>query len=477
MIFDGGSPNGMKPEVEEIELAGTIKQVVDGGYCVGCGACAGVDASPFKMVFTQQGHYLPEAPPESVCAQADAVCPFTGAGEDEDAMGKRAFGDLPGVRHDPYVGYHLANFAGYVKAPDERGRGSSGGLGSWLLKTAMNDGLVSHAVHIRKSKDGNGAVIFEYAVSDSPDGIRAGAKSKYYPVEMSAVIEHIRRVEGSYFLVGVPCFIKAVRLLTREDPTLASRIRFTLGLVCGHLKSDRFAKYVGWQLGIQPQDLTDFDFRVKREKGPASQYDVKASGTRNGEPATGQALVKSLFGTSWGYSFFKLNACDYCDDVLAELADVSIGDAWLPEYVRDPMGTNIMSVRNPTLLDMILRHRDELCLDDLSAKRVYDSQAGGFRQRREGLAYRLELKERKSEWYPRKRVAAGAHHLGGKRKKIYAFRMDITNKSREAYEAAEREDDVKAVERIMSPLLNRYDRLVSREKPLLQRLLRKIRAR
>ena len=31
----------------------------------------------------------------------------------------------------------------------------------------------------------------------------------------------------------------------------------------------------------------------------------------------------------WGMGIFKLGACDYCDDIVGETADISFGDAWL----------------------------------------------------------------------------------------------------------------------------------------------------
>jgi coenzyme F420-reducing hydrogenase beta subunit len=36
--------------------------------------------------------------------------------------------------------------------------------------------------------------------------------------------------------------------------------------------------------------------------------------------------------------------------VLAETADVTVGDAWLPEYIKDGLGTNIITIRSPEIL-------------------------------------------------------------------------------------------------------------------------------
>ena len=59
---------------------------------------------------------------------------------------------------------------------------------------------------------------------------------------MSGVLEEIRTSPGRYAVVGIPCFIKAVHLARAADPILRERIVYTLGLVCGHMKSARFAE-------------------------------------------------------------------------------------------------------------------------------------------------------------------------------------------------------------------------------------------
>ncbi|MGC9322644.1 MAG: Coenzyme F420 hydrogenase/dehydrogenase, beta subunit C-terminal domain, partial [Kosmotogaceae bacterium] len=63
--------------------------------------------------------------------------------------------------------------------------------------------------------------------------------------------------------------------------------------------------------------------------------------------------ASDFYGYNWGYGFFKYKACDYCDDVVSETADVSVGDAWLPEYVNDSGGTNVVIVRNPVIKKII----------------------------------------------------------------------------------------------------------------------------
>ena len=43
---------------------------------------------------------------------------------------------------------------------------------------------------------------------ETPEEVLAGAKSRYYPIEMSKVMDFIKNNEGRYAFVGIPCFIK-----------------------------------------------------------------------------------------------------------------------------------------------------------------------------------------------------------------------------------------------------------------------------
>src|SRR3546814_17649672 len=101
----------------------------------------------------------------------------------------------------------------------------------------QNNHVLTHSFPTRRSSD-----LFRYQISRTAEEIRRGAKSRYYPIELSAVIDQIRAVPGRYAVIGIPCFIKAIHLLRAKDAVLRDRIAFTLGLYCGHMKSARMVE-------------------------------------------------------------------------------------------------------------------------------------------------------------------------------------------------------------------------------------------
>jgi len=93
----------------------------------------------------------------------------------------------------------------------------------------------------------------------------------------------------------------------------------------------------------------------------------------------------------WGSGLFKNKACDFCTDVLTELADISLGDAWIPEYNRDGMGNSVVVTRSP-LAERIIR--EGIAAGDLTMKEapitlVVRSQSGGVNHKLNALKFRL----------------------------------------------------------------------------------------
>jgi coenzyme F420-reducing hydrogenase beta subunit len=462
-----------------------ISDVINGGYCIGCGACAAISGSPFDIRMTAAGCYEAylshERPTSTSTIDVNAVCPFSDATTNEDAIAARVFDGL--TTHHVATGFYESCFAGYVAEGDYRSSGSSGGMGSWLLCELLAQNAVDYVIHVGAIADAApGSLLFGYRISSTASQIQSGAKSKYYPVEMSRVLADVRRTPGRYVLVGVPCFIKAARLLCETDPILRDRLRWFVGLVCGHLKSRRFAELLAWQMGIPPRQLTGFDFRVKIPSEPASSYGVEAWGRDGDKSLHVMSSSRQLYGTDWGHGFFKYKACDYCDDVFAETADVVIGDAWLPRYKADPKGTNIIIVRNAKLGSIFRKAQSDgrLYLEELSPGSIAASQAAGLRHRRDGLAYRVARTQRRRLWAPRKRHFAGTAGLSAVERKRQDLRERVRDESHRAFETALRRNDLVQFVAPLVPLtetLNKMksawpQRVAGRFRRLLKRLLK-----
>lgn len=450
-----------------------IDKAIAAGNCIGCGACAFAFPSDYGMRLSFEGHFEAQTLEERPAFDASPICPMVGISQNETEIAEGLFPDLP---KDEQIGKHLSTFASHVMDGSYRDRGGSGGLVTWLAVELLRRNLVDAVIHVKPAGSADDPLMFRYAVSDNIEEVMEGAKSRYYPIEMSGVLQSIQGTGLRYLVIGLPCFVKAIRLMQNAGLITHDTVPFCVGLVCGHLKSHHFAGYLSAQKGSGPDTLTDFDFRHKIPGRRASDYGFTFRTLDAPDQTKGPWPMTEVNGKDWGEGQFKNPACEFCDDVLAECADIAIGDAWLPNYVADYRGNNIVVTRNKEL-DTVLREghaRGAISLDAVDVSDVIQSQASGLRHRREGLAHRLARRKSSGVWRPTKRVVPTfAPDIS--RRMIYDLRLNIAaNSSRIFAECLASGRTPKTYERRMARYIFPY-KLVLKISSLAKRVSKRLR--
>ena len=414
-----------------------IHKVLDANCCIGCGACAYVSKGNMKL--NRFGEYIPDLErSQDLFLNNEAVntkvCPFLSPELNEDILGENLFHASPHFNNK--IGYYWDCFGAYVKSPDIRNNSTSGGFGTWLGLKLLNLGLIDGVIHAKEvgPKSNNGA-LFKYQISRDIESIRAGAKTRYHVLEMSGVLKEIRESEGRFLFIGVPCFVKSIRRIQKTDDIIKEKIPFAVSLVCGHYKSINWTRSLAWGAGISPKDLSQFQYRTKGDKIDPRAYVFRAISYDGSEIQKDSA---NIVGGKFNGGAMMPNACNYCDDVVGETADITIGDAWLPKFDTNKGGTNLLIIRNKKIYDIILESEKlgEVFLEKISCEEAIESQSGGFRQRGEGLSYRLSLAKKKGFWAPQKRIKEGQIKLSFLRKLIYRQRMLCSSLSRRIFPVA-----------------------------------------
>ncbi|WP_424346590.1 Coenzyme F420 hydrogenase/dehydrogenase, beta subunit C-terminal domain [Kocuria sp. CH-021] len=384
---------------------------------------------------------------------ASKVCPWADESEDETEMAARLFDSA--LPRDERIGAYRRTLAARVVASDRVAGSSSGGMTSWVAQRLLEEGHVDGIIHAGYASGQN---LFDYRVSTTVEEILGNRKSMYYPVSFSEVLELIRGDGRRYAFVGVPCFVKAVRSLTSVDAELDKQIVFCLGLVCGHLKSAAYAESMAWQLGVKPDAIEQVDFRIKNPEAGSRGYQFGVKAIDADEFASSSPF--NLVGGSWGHSVFQPNACNFCDDIYAETADVVFADAWLPKYESDWRGHNIVVTRSE-IVDQLIEAGIAAGLveaEDLEVDAVAKAQAGNFRHRRLGLRVRLMDDIKAGKWVPRKRVEPGYEGISAERLGVIRQRRHLSAESFGLFERAKKIDDLSVYIRGMAPLIAAYDR-------------------
>ena len=384
-------------------------QVVKSDLCIGCGLCAAVcPRDHLRMAFDSQGQYGPlatSAPCAESCRLCLGICPFSDEGEDEDALAAELYAGDAEIKHKRATGYYRHSYVGFSQVDGQRAHGSSGGLATWLLDTLLDEGCIDYALCVTPVS-GEGR-LFGYTMCSSATEVRACGRSCYYPVEASRVIRQVLEREGRYAITALPCVAKAIRRAQQRLPKLRERIRYVVGLVCGQGKSAFFCEYACALGGGDPHGLQGVTFRIKDTTRPASDFGMRfLCSTDSGHRHEGVVFWKGHLGRVWGDRCFTPNACNFCDDVYAECADVTFMDAWLSRYSRDPAGHSLVLVRDRTLDDRFRRELDRpdaLSLAPIPIGDVIKSQLGVIRAKRSDLGRRLAWARAAGKPVPRKR--------------------------------------------------------------------------
>jgi coenzyme F420-reducing hydrogenase beta subunit len=424
----------------------SIENVIENDLCVGCGACKSYLNNDVKIKMQDNGFYQANLNDKSNIndlKQASKVCPFSSDSLDEDQLGDILFKNK---KHDKRVGYYNKIYTGHVIDETKRITSSSGGLTTWFAEKLLINDEVDIIVHVGQSKD-----FFEYKISRTISDLNetSNKKSRYYPVTFESLVEYIKNTNERILFIGIPCFVKSIRSIQHEFGL--DNIKYVFSLLCGHMKSVHFAENIAWQVGISPKELKYIDFRVKKEGYQSSDYFVEVESKKGKKVLHKNTL---LLGSNWGHGFFKHKACDFCDDLAGELADVTFGDAWLPQYSDDYLGTNIIVSRNDLFDKYLIDYKNEIKTETVTVDVFYETQAANYRHRRDGLKVRVE---NETGWLPKKRMYLSEKISSRTRNKIYMYRRYMSDMSTKNFLIAKKNKSIFVFKLLMFPIILKSD--------------------
>lgn len=371
-----------------------IKDIVQNELCVGCGACVR-HSKAAKMEWNEDGFLVPQLN-TTFDEMAIKVCPFNIQPDDEvadeDKLANLFFQKSQHI--DEKIGRFENTYVGY--ANEYRETSSSGGIATYVFEFLLSRNIVNH-LFIVKEIEGT----YQYQWFDTVAQIREISKTRYIPVTLEKLFEEIDSKEGKVAVSGVACFVKALRLKQHYYPEYKEKIPFIVGIICGGLKSRFFTDYLAQKSGIRGR-YSHQQYRIKDAQSTASDYSFGALD----EQQQFHQIKMQTVGDMWGSGLFKSNACDFCTDVTTELADISLGDAWLHPYSKDGLGTSVIVTRSK-LAEAIIQEgmeKRDLTFSRLEIDTFKASQAGSFKHRHSGLKYRINNKRKQGKIVPNYRI-------------------------------------------------------------------------
>jgi coenzyme F420 hydrogenase subunit beta len=355
-----------------------IKRNVELGLCVGCGTCSSMcPSNAIDVEIDAERHiYLPEIK-NAKCGQCHLclkICPAQNV--DFLKLNKDLFGRKLGESAEEILlGSYTKCYSGYSTNPEIRFHSSSGGMITQLLVFALEQGLIDGALVTRMKRDR--PLEPESFIARTRNELLEASTSKYCPVSANLALREILEKEGKYAIVGLPCHIQGIRKAEFVNAKLQKRIIFHLGIFCSH--ADNFCQidYLLNHWTIKQSNIKQINFRGEGWPG-ISKIQLK-SGNQLNCPYLDWTIIHEL-------CFFTPLRCFVCYDHTAELADISFGDAWMPEFSDDKIGRSVIISRSGIGRNLLLKAESnkQIALHEVSALKIAKSQ-GMVRFKKKGF--------------------------------------------------------------------------------------------
>ena len=358
-----------------------LSDIIEQGLCLGCGTCAGVCPTSAISMRMSEGLFLPEINQKKCngCQFCISSCP--GYSMDFKALRSKIFGEEP---KSSAIGNYIQCYVGHSTNEQIRYDSTSGGLITQLLIFALEHNLIDGAVVTRMRH--KNPLEPESFIARTADEIIEASKSKYCPVATNACLKQILKEQGRFAVVGLPCHIHGIRKAETLFKVLNKRIVLRLGLLCSHTVDFAGISFLVKKLNLQENEVKKIAYRgggwpggMSIETNSASKIELPLVGDWH--------AYWSLFSSF----FFTPMRCTFCPDQAAELADISFGDAWLPELKNDKKGSSIIVSRTKegeNLLSEALAAK-AISIKSVTIDKVKQSQFGNLKFKKDDLPDRL----------------------------------------------------------------------------------------
>lgn len=303
-----------------------LSGVIESGMCIGCGACEMVDSSVKVTLNPTRLIYQPETPGSS---DAASVCPAVSV----DYAGLQEY-LFPGSEVGPF-GVVRSVHLSQSTTTSRNVAASSGGLIKELLRFLLSTKKIDAVIAL----DHVDGINFAARLVTDVDDVDSLPGSIYHNLKQTSALELLRDTPGKVAIVAIPCQLEGLYSWVKGyQPHLRGKIVLSIGLLCGWQYSHHSIHAMGEYLGYDPADIADISYRGG---GPVGKLTVS---TRDGQQFTASRRVD--FGYQVAFDrHFNTSRCHVCINHSNFLADIVVGDAWLPSTVFTKTGISLVVCR------------------------------------------------------------------------------------------------------------------------------------
>jgi len=333
-----------------------LRAVIESDMCIGCGACAHAVPTIRLQFDDVKQMYEPSHPGNELAA---SVCPAVQV--DYAGLQARRF---PSAQITAYGAVHSVMLAQSTDE-DRNRKASSGGIIKELLRQLLERPEVDGVIALAEVQ----GLEFEARVIRQPAEVDGLPGSIYHSLPKDGVLELLKSYEGRYVLVGIPCEFEGIfQYIYKCAPELEERIYSTVGLICGWQYSHHAIRAICRYKGIDFDEISAISYRGG---GPVGKLRISSGG----EPYEISRRLDFGYQVAFDRSF-NTPRCHLCVNHSNYLADVVVGDAWLPSTVATRTGISLVINRTRESFDIMrdLEASGRIVTVDASVEEIKESQ-------------------------------------------------------------------------------------------------------
>ena len=283
------------------------------------------------------------------------------------------------------IGNYKKIFIGHWKDEKIRRNGASGGVLSGIQLYLLNKELADGAITLRMRKDK--PYLTEPIMATTELEILEGAQSKYTTAPLNQILSQLPGNYRSLVYTGLPEEIGAIRMLQIVNHPSVKNINYVLGTFYGEAIGFSAIKSFLRAHGIKDvSQIKSLQFRAGEWPG-YMRIELK-----NGKVFSVQKFYANYLIPSH-ITKFSLYQVDY----MAELADISVGDAWAPSYELQGGGWSVILARSQKGLELLeqLKKEDEIHLEEIGEKELVEMHSHGLDFKKRGAFIRIAKRRAK----------------------------------------------------------------------------------
>ena len=314
------------------------RRVIQPGLCTGCGACVGMDASGESMMEDSLAGPVPKFSPHPLLDPlAFDACP--GKGLNYPQLYKHFYGALP---KNWLTGPTLSVRIGHASDETVRRNGASGGVLSQVLIYLLEGRLIDAAIVVRQGLPTPEKARAVFAVTRQE--ILDAAQSVYIPV---ATLDKLRELEPGkrYAMTCLPDQAAALRYLQLAGDAHACQIRYVLGPYTGTALYPAAIHSFLRSCGVSVNDgITSLKWRAGEWPG---YLEIRTQ--------SGRVIRSNKFYYNYLIPFFITRNSLQNMDFANEFCDLSVGDAWSPQFEQAGGGHSVITTRTREMEEIVAR--------------------------------------------------------------------------------------------------------------------------